>query len=124
MALYAQLTDCTEPVVVVEESDLEAADRLIGALLRNKGIDPAQVTDLAGLALLRDLAVSYATADAAMRGAHDAEYAESNSVMWAKHKNYLLRAERLETRVDRESLGLAPAGSGSAGYASIPLGRG
>ena len=120
MALYAQLTDCTEPVVVVEESDLEAADRLIGALLRNKGIDPAQVTDLAGLALLRDLAVSYATADAAMRGAADG----GDSVMWAKHKAYTQRAQALAMRVDRESLGLAAAGSGSAGYASIPLGRG
>lgn len=120
MAVYAAVSDCTDPVVTVEESDLEAADRLIGALLRNKGIDPAEVVDPDGLALLTDLAVSYATADAAMRGAADS----GETVMWSKHRSYTQRAQGLAMRVDRESLGLAAAGSGGAGYASIPVGRG
>lgn len=120
MAVYAAVSDCTDPVVVVEETDLESADRLIGALLRNKGIDPADVIDPDGLALLRDLAVSYATADAAMRGAADG----GESVMWTKHRSYTQRAQGLAMRIDRESLGLSETGSGGAGYASIPVGRG
>jgi hypothetical protein len=121
MGLYAGLTDCTDPVVTVEETDLEAADRLVTTLLRNRSVDPADVTDPDGLALLRDLAVAYATTDAARRGAHDAD---AGSVMWAKHKSYRDRARDLAQMVNRESLGLAATGSGAAGYAAIPMGRG
>jgi limonene-1,2-epoxide hydrolase len=118
MATYAELADCSDPVVVVEEGDLEAADRMIAAVLRNKGIDPVGVVDVDGLALLKDLAVSEAIRLAATRGAADGE-----TVLWRKVDEYRRRAQELAMRVDRESLGLAASGSGSAGYASIPVGR-
>jgi hypothetical protein len=37
---------------------------------------------------------------------------------------YRGRSEQLLALVSRESLGLADAGSGAAGYGSIPVGRG
>lgn len=120
MGLYAGLADCTDPVVEVAESDLEAADRTLRALLRNKGIDPDAVTDTDGLALLKDLAVLEATATAARRGAADG----GDTALWAKVKSYTAEAMRLAQRVDRESLGLATVGSGASGYGSIPVGRG
>lgn len=120
MAVYADLADCTDPVVIVEESDLESADRLVITLLRNRSVDPDDVTDADGLALLKDLAVAYATTDAARRGAHDAE---QGSVMWAKHKSYRDRARDLSQMINRESLGIAATGSGASGYAAIPIGR-
>jgi hypothetical protein len=121
MATYAGLADCTDPVVTVEESDLEAADRMVAALLRNKGIPPASVTDADGLGLLRDFAVAEATANAARRQAVEGD---PNSGMWAKYAAYTKHAVAVGQRIDRESLGLAAAGSGSAGYAAISLGRG
>ncbi|WP_295440958.1 hypothetical protein [uncultured Thiodictyon sp.] len=119
VAIYAALADCTDPVVTVETSDLLAADRVVIAVLRNKGIDPATVTGAAGLALLKDLAVAEATAGAARRSAVD-----KDSGQWAKMDAYQKQAIALSTRIDRESLGLAVTGSGAAGYGSIPLGRG
>ena len=121
MGVYAGLTDCTDPVAVVEEQDLEAADRTVLALLRNKGIDPTRVTDAEGLELLRDLAVADATAGAARRLAVEGA---GDSVMWSKHKFWTAHAIALGARINRESLGLAAAGSGASGYGSIPLGRG
>ena len=121
MAIYAELTDCTDPVVTVEETDLDAADRTVLALLRNKGIDPTLVVDADGLALLCDLAVAEATANAARRQAVEGT---SDSAMWAKHAAYTKQSMVLSQRIDRESLGLAAVVSGSAGYGSIPVGRG
>lgn len=119
MSIYAQRTDCNDPVVRVEATDLDAADRMIRALLRNKGIPPDDVTDAEGLALLRDLAVAEASRIAAARGAADGE-----TVLWKKSEEFRKRAQELAMRVDRESLGVAVVGSGSAGYGSIPVGRG
>lgn len=121
MAIYVGLTDCTDPVVSVEETDLEAADRTVLALLRNKGIDPSLLVDTDGLALIRDFAAAEATANAARRQAVEGA---GDSVMWAKHAAYTKWAVALGQRIDRESLGLAAVGAGSAGYASIPVRRG
>jgi hypothetical protein len=121
MGIYAGLADCTDPVAVVEESDLDAADRTVLALLRNKGIDPTQIVGAEGLALLRDFAVADATASAARRLAVEGA---GDSVMWSKHKGYTQHALSLGQRINRESLGLALTGSGASGYGSIPLGRG
>ena len=120
MARYAELFDCTDPVVTVEEADLERADGLVARLCTAKGIDPLDTgISAAGLVLLRDLAVAEAIAAAARRGA-----VEGDSPLWAKHKAWQAEAIRLGQQVDRETLGLAAAGSGSAGYGSITLGRG
>lgn len=119
MARWASIGDCYDPVVVVEEADLEAADRLVDAILSQQGIDPAEVTPPAGLALLRDLGAALATARAAMRGAVEVE-----SPLWRKQQGWKEMADALAKRVDRESLGLAAPGSGLSGYGSIPVGRG
>ncbi len=122
MATYAGLGECTDPVVTVEESDLDAADVTVRRVLTNKGIDPADAGISAdGLALLRALAIAEATAAAARRGAADGG---QDSAMWAKQRAYLAEAMRLTQSIDRESLGLAVVGSGAAGFGSIPLGRG
>lgn len=117
--MYAGLADCIDPVVEVVESDLESADRIIAALLRNKGIDPAMVTGAEGLALLRDLAVMEATATAARRAAADG----GDTVMWAKVRAYTAEAVRLSQRIGSESLGLVATGTAAAAFASIPLER-
>jgi len=120
MARFADSADCVDPLVFVEEAQLEAADRTILALLRNKGVDPDEVTGDEGLGLLRDLAVAFASADAAAKSAHDG----GESVLWAKQRWYTETATRLAQRVARESLGLAAAGSGASGFGSIGVGRG
>jgi hypothetical protein len=120
MAIYADLLDCTDPVVPVEESDLDAADRTVLTLLRNKGVDPTLVTDAGGLALLRDFAVAEASAYAARRTAVEGV---SDSAMWAKHAAYTKHAMQLAQTINRESLGVAEVGSGAAGYGSIPVWR-
>jgi len=103
----------------VEESDLDQADRRVGMLLKNKSIDPDEITDFGALDLLRDLAVALATGLAATRGADSAD-----SGMYEKAKAYESQAKTLAAGIDRESLGLAEPGSGSAGYGSISVGRG
>jgi hypothetical protein len=118
MATYADLWDCTDPVVTVEETDLEGADLLVRTLLRNKGIDPEEVTGDDGLALLRRLAVAEATRTAAMRGAADGE-----TVLWRKADELRKEVQHRSLTIDRESLGLETVGSGNAGYGSIPVGR-
>ena len=118
MAVYAGLGDCTDPVVAVAESDLESADRRVLAMLAAKGIDASLVVSAAGLALLRDYAVQVATALAAQRGA-----VEPDSPLWKKRDAARDAAKEWAALIDRESLGLAAAGTGTAGYASIPLGR-
>lgn len=116
---FAALSDCDDPVVVVEESDLLHADKIVLAILRNKGIDPDEVASAEGLDLLCALAVGEATARAAKRGA-----VEGDAALWKKYETYGKDARELSLRIDRESLGLAAMGSGAAGYGSIRIGRG
>lgn len=118
MAIYANLSDCTDPIVTVDEADLESADRAVEAILRGKGIDPAAVVEAGALAMLADLAATLAMARAANRRA-----VESDSPLWPKADSYRRAANEIAARLDRESLGLAAAGSGSAGYGPIPVGR-
>lgn len=120
MSRFAGLADCTDPVVQVEASDLEQADVDVRTVLRNKSLDPEAVTDADGLALLRELAVAYATHQAAARAAADG----GDTVLWRKADHYRRRAQDLSQRVNAETLGLAAAGSGAAGFGAIPLGRG
>ena len=117
-APYAQLVDCTDPVVRVTQPHLDAADLDITALLNGRGIDPDTMTPSTdGVALLRALAVAYAGHEAALEGARDKE-----SVLWDKVEHYKRKYLDLAHRVNRESLGLA-ASSSSAGYASATTER-
>lgn len=119
MARYCSLADCTDPVVRVDESDLDAADRRVLALLRGSlGVEPDDVTSQDGLDLLRDLASAEATAAAARRQA-----VEGDSGMWRKWEAYRSEAREAASRINRESLGIEAAGSGASGYTAIPLGR-
>lgn len=120
MAVYAGLADCTDPVVTVEESDLEDADRYIRTLLRRIGVDPDAATPGAdGLDLLRRLAVAHATMIAALRGAADGE-----TVLWRKHESYRTQAAGLEKAVNAETLGLSAPGGGASGWGNVAVGRG
>jgi len=120
MATYAGPADCTDPVVTIEESDLEDADKYIRTLLRRIGIDPdIALPDADGLDLLRRLAVAHAQMIAALRGAADGE-----TVLWRKHDSYRAQAAGLEKSVNAETLGLAATGSGASGYGSVAIGRG
>lgn len=121
MARFSSLADCTDPVVRPDESDLEAADRHLITLCRNRGVDLATAApDADGLELLRMTAVAYALSLAAQRSAADS----ADGVMWKKYDTYRTQARDLGLTVNRESLGVTVAGSGSAGFASIPTGRG
>ena len=122
MATWADLADCTDPVVVVEEAQLEQADIAIGAMLRRLGIGADAETDMSadGLALLRRLAVQIGTAEAATASMQSGG---QDDVMRAKADSYRRMAQETARLVDRESLGLAAAGSGAAGWGSITVGR-
>lgn len=119
MTTFVALHDCVDPTVVVEADDLERAHRLVLAQVKGRGVDPDDVTDADGLALLADLEAAQTILLAALRGV-----SEGDTVLQSKVDEYRARAEQLLALVSRESLGLARPGSGSAGYGSIPVGRG
>lgn len=113
---YAQIADCHDPAVTVEDADLQQADVYVDGVLWERGINPADV--LLPNDRLRTLAVTWAIRLAAIQGATG-----DNSPLFDKAKEYQKTADLLAGQITRESLGLAaPAGSG--GYGTVTLGRG
>jgi len=113
MAIYAQLSDCTDPVVTVTEADLENADVAVAHGLRAKGLDPEVVT--LPQAILTQAAVYWATALAATKGNVDAD-----GVLPRKATDYNRLYKDTMAGVTREGLGLAAS---SFGYGNAPLDR-
>jgi len=118
MAIYAQLSDATDPLVVPEEGDMEKADQLVASTLRQQGIQPSDVP--LPHPLLRDLAVYYATYLAAVRG-----QATEDGVMERKITHYQRLYTATQKLISRASLGLDSAnGSAGGGIGSVLLERG
>jgi len=91
-------------------------------MLRRLGIGADAEADISadGRALLRRLAVQIGTAEAALASMQSGQ---QDDVMPAKESRYRKLAQETARLVDRESLGLAAAGSGAAGWGSITVGR-
>lgn len=119
---YADLADCTDGVVTVEQDHLDRAARRVAALLRTRGISASDEAEIGaeGADLLRSLAVAWATEIAAVRGLASGA---PDDVLKAKAVAYAAEGKDLAALVDRESLGVAEPGSGAGGYFSIPVGR-
>jgi hypothetical protein len=115
MAKYAALTDASDPALTLTATHLLKADVVVDAALRERGINPSDVT--LPKALLTELAINYACRIAAIEGAIG-----ENSPLIAKAREYERSAELLAKSISREALGL-PVASGS-GFGSVVLGRG
>lgn len=116
MSKYAQIGDCNDPSVTVNQDELDEADTYVDGVLWSRGINPASVT--LPNAQLKALAVTWALRLACMHGA-----LLENSPLKDKGKDYLKNAELLESQITHESLGLTNTGQNSGGYGSVTLGR-
>lgn len=116
MSKYAQIGDCKEPSVTVNQDELDEADTYVDGVLWSRGINPASV-ELPN-AQLTALAVTWAIRLACIHGA-----LLENSPLKDKGKDYLKNAELLESQITRESLGLNSGSQNTGGYGSISLGR-
>jgi hypothetical protein len=115
MAVYSALTDIKDPAIAVTEAHLVGADALVDGTLRNKQIDPDDLT--LPIPLLTKLAVAMASREAAIEGAIG-----ENSPLIAKAREYERTIAALEKLISREALGLSyPTGSG---FGFVTLGRG
>ncbi len=114
MATYAQLADCTDPVVAVEEADLVNADTWVEAQLTARGIDPADVS--LPQPLLTQLAAYYALALGATKG-----QADEGGPLKDKANHYRQLYRDALNGLTRAALGLATPG---VGYGSVSVGRG
>jgi hypothetical protein len=115
MARYLTLGDAVDPALTFDERILSKADVAVDAALRERGINPADVT--LPQAVLTELAVNYACRIAAIEGAIG-----ENSPLIAKAREYEKSAALLAQSISRESLGLTvTAGSG---FGTVTLGRG
>jgi len=118
MPIYAQPEDATDPLVIVEDGDLEKADQVVDTLLLQQGVQPAEVA--LPHPLLTSLAVYYATYLAAVRG-----QATEDGVMDRKVTHYRTLYNDTAKTVSRASLGLeAEGGSAGGGIGSVLLERG
>jgi hypothetical protein len=128
MAQYAQLADCTDPSIRVSAEHLDGAYVQVDADLWAKGIDPAEVLDEAGqvrqaaAGLLRQLAVAYASEQAAREQARG-----EGTLLTEKANGYAAQAKTINSKVSRAALGLLAPGEEQrpgVGLASIEIGRG
>lgn len=118
MPVYAQLSDANDPLVVVEDGDLDKADQVVDTLLLQHGIQPSEV--VLPHPLLTSLAVYYATYLAAVRG-----QATEDGVMDRKVSHYRSLYTDTAKTLSRASLGLDTEGASSGGgIGSVMLERG
>jgi hypothetical protein len=114
MATYAQLADCTDPALTVEERHLDDADVYVNLALYERGITPADV--VLPQPTLTAIAVAWAKRQSAVEGAIG-----ENSPLIDKARQYETTAKTLVAKLSRAALGLAePTGTA---YGSIVLGR-
>lgn len=128
MARYAEVVDCRDTLIRMEESILIRADTLVDGVLAAKGITPAEVAAARTAAdesgphpLLNELAIAYASEIAAREQARG-----DQSPLGAKADGYAKAARSIAEKINRLALGLVPTGADSTGtgYGSINIGRG
>lgn len=114
MAVYSEEADYTDEMLSVSDSHMERADAFVEGVLRQKGIDPAEVSlpnpDLTALA------VFYASHLAAVENA-----AGEDPVLESKAKHYMDLYKDKRDQIDRQVLGIE---SGPDPYSAITIGRG
>lgn len=115
MAVYAQLSDCTDPALVMADRHLADADVYVDLALHERGIAPSEV--ILPQPALTAIAVSWANRQAAIEGSIG-----EDSPLLDKARQYEATAKTLVAKLNRAALGMAePAGSG---YGVVTLGRG
>jgi hypothetical protein len=116
MANYATLDDAAgDPALTIDEIILSRADVAVDADLRERGINPSDVT--LPQALLTQLAVNHARRIAAVEGSLG-----DNSPLIPKAREYEKSARQLAASISREALGLTVATG--AGFGNVVIGRG
>lgn len=114
MAEYATLADCTDGLLQVTAAHLTEASAEVDAVLRARGINPADIT--LPNAQLTSLAAAYACRFAARDGAMG-----EGDLMLGKEAAYARLCKERAANVSRESLG--PVGQ-AGGYGTMEIGRG
>jgi hypothetical protein len=115
MAVYADLADCSDAAIEVEESNLEYADVQVIAALFGIGIDPTTIT--LPNHLLTSLAVAEASAQAALL------QSSGDGPLMAKHTAWAASAKVLRARLSRAALGVANISAAAGGISSISVDR-
>ena len=103
----------TDTTIVVTDADLQEADNYVDNLLKQKGVDPADLT--LPNETLKLLAVYYATYRALIR-----EAVHEDSVLIDKAKQYEKLYREKAEQVTAETLGV----TGSATFTASRVGRG
>ncbi|CAK0766084.1 conserved hypothetical protein [Gammaproteobacteria bacterium] len=123
MANYATLADCTDdPLIPVQQIHLDRANLYVETILRNRGINPGEITS--SRPILTDLAVYQALRLAAISqitsGGNDDQQSR-------KASEYGKLVKEQTEMVTRAALGLVdledPASAGSGIWGSIALER-
>lgn len=114
-SVYAQLTDAVDAALDVADRHLLKADVYVDAMLRERDIDPDDLS--LPIALLTEIAATWALRLAAIEGAMG-----ENSTLIDKAKQYERTADTLIKSISRKGLGLPEVTGAGPGYFS--LGRG
>lgn len=114
MAIYVQAVDLMDPALQITEAHCSGADQFVNAALRERGIDPNDVS--LPNSLLTEIAANWAKGLSGIEGAIGDE-----SRLIEKAREYQKTAERLLCGISREALGL-PVPSGT-GFGNVQLGR-
>ena len=118
MPIYAQLTDCVDPLLSVSLGNLNDADVYVNLALGGIGITP---TIAATIPLPNPILTAIASAWALHRAAIEGMVNDS-AVLAGKAKEYRSTAELLVKKLNRITLGLnEPEGTG---YSTVKLHRG
>ena len=117
MGVYADVADCTDAALAVEERHIDEADVYVTLSLKERGLSDA---DIAAITLpnatLKMIAVAWAKRSAAIEGALG-----ENSPLIDKAKQFKETATTLVNKLTRESVGLETATG--AGPAFFKIGR-
>lgn len=114
MAKYSDLTDYTDDALTMNETLLTNADTHVDSILRDRGIDPSDVT------LPNELLTRLAVVVASWLASLEQAIGEDSPLM-DKAKMYKQLMDELSKSISRTSLGLSyPTGSG---YAAVNIGR-
>lgn len=104
-----------DPVLTLTEAHLQGADIYIDLGLRERGINPSDVS--VPNAILAEIAINWAKRLAAIEGSLG-----DNSLLMDKANQYEKNAKGLIAKLSREALGIeAPAGTA---FGQITIGRG
>lgn len=111
---YCVLADVVDPALTIKQRHVDSGNIYVGVVLRERGIDPAEVT--LPNTLLTEIAIVYAKREAAISGAIG-----ENSTLIDKARQFEATLRLLIGGLTREALGIAV--TDGAAFGNVTLGR-